>query len=970
MAIKIHPSAMVSMDLAEKSAKGSANLFESSGMKRMFGSMGQAARHADLKTAELKVDMGLGIKTAESASKIIESTTHRVKTVLASKSFAALDAMKSVAASSHDGTNAWAQAHASVHQSADSKQLRGDSSPELCGYSSLQFEDVHGGISLKGLDAVSGSAASRACMANLVASLAMQPDVLQVVLKPRARLFNDYTKSIIQGGVASSSSSYHVYNAAGLNGTGQIVAVGDSGVDDLHCAFIDSDGTKARRTISPSSLSEPNNRKIIQYIQMYPSTLYPGFDQDTNGGHGSHVCGTIAGSNQSPWSYDGHAPGAKISLVDMSDDGSSIYYDTPISVSLFEPTVNAGADIHSNSWGSYLNAYDTDTQDIDDYHVSNDNFLAVFAAGNDGDEGFFSVGTPAVSKNALAVGASWKTSIGDIVYFSSMGPTFDNRFKPDIIAPGYQISSVYADMSGPTCGSMTMSGTSMATPAVSGNGALIRQYFEDPAFWKATCRASYSKCASAFSPRGATVKAAIIHSGAQMTRYVTKSGAYEETQSVGSTPDILQGFGRMFLQNVLPLSGTTPANFDLFVDESTISSYSRVTYTVTVSGNGAPLKATLVWMDPAASALSGKQLVNDLDLKIVLPGGTSTEYGNGFAGDEFNNAEQVVISNPTVGTYDVVVTSKLLTTSQKFSVIITSIGSVGTPATSTVTSTQANFPLNCATGESQVTLFMFDQGSDGWGGSTYSLLDASSNPQLSGTLNSPNDGNIFVRETYCLTDGSYTVNLNLVGSKPEEVGLQVENCHISLSSYSTSGSFSISNNVCSFCSDTSLDLNLVGSVYGIPYGWHGDSAFVIRNTQTLDEISGTMTVGILDTQTQCIPNGNYNITFDGVPATDDFLSSGLIPFYGGYGIEEYEINFSCGSDSVRLKTFQCNLFQANCVRIMQVANVNINNGNCEVVFISGGDTDVSSAISMRSFGVTSALVSCIFATLMWALYLA
>jgi subtilisin family serine protease len=970
MAMKIHPSAMVSMDLAEKSLKNSATLGESPAMKRMFGSMGQAAKHADLKTAELKVDMGLGFKTAESAATIKERTTRRVKTVLASKTFAALDAMKSVGVSSLDGSNAWAQAHATVHQSTDSKQLRGDSSPELCGYSSLRFEDVHGGISLKGLDAVSGSAVSRACMANLVAALAMQPDVLQIVLKPRARLFNDYSKSIIQNGVSSSSSSHHVYNAAGLDGTGQIVAVGDSGVDDLHCAFIDSDGTRARRTVSDSSLSEPNNRKIIQYIQMFSDA---GFGRDTDEGHGSHVCGTVAGKNQNSWSYDGHAPGAKISLVDMSDDGESIYYRTPIGDYLFDPTVEAGANIHSNSWGSFLNAYDSDTQDIDAYHVSNDNFLAVFAAGNDGQEGFFSIANPAVSKNALAVGASWKTgSIGDIVFFSSMGPTFDNRFKPDIIAPGYLIDSVRADMSGPTCGSMTMSGTSMATPAVSGNGALIRQYFEDPNFWKATCRASYTKCASAFSPRGATVKAAIIHSGVQMTRYLSRSGAHEETQSIGSTPDILQGFGRMFLQNVLPLSGITPTNFDLFVDETSIDSSGRVTYSVTVTGDEAPLKATLVWMDPPASAISGKQLVNDLDLKIVFPGGSSTEYGNGFAGDEFNNVEQVLIQAPASGTYSVVVTSKSFSTTQKFSLIITSIGSVSTPVTSTVTPTQANFPKDCATGESQVTLFLFDQGSDGWGSSTYSLVGSNSVFERSGALLAPTDGNIFVRETFCLTDGDYNINLNLIGTNPEEVGLQVENCHLSLSSYSPSGSFSISNNACSFCSDNSLDLNLVGSSYGIPYGWHGDSSFVIRNTLTLDEISGTMTVGILDTQSQCIPNGNYNITFDGIPASDDFLNDDLVPFYGGYGIEEYEIQFSCGSDFVELKAFQCNLFRTQCDRIMQVANVNINNGNCDLVYIAGGDTEVepNSAISRHSVGLTSALVSCILATLMWALYLA
>lgn len=973
MALKIHPSAMVSMDLAEKSAsKGSEHHSETTAAaaKRLFGSMGQVAKHADLQTAELKVELGLGHKTAESASDLISSTTRRVKSVLASKSFAALDAMNSVATHRHDGTNAWAEAHASVHPSIDSKQLRGIASPEMCRYSSLTFDDVHGGFSLKGLDAVSGSTVPRACMANLVASLAMQPGVLQVVLKPRARLFNDYSKSIIQNDVASPSSTNHVYNAAGLDGTGQIVAVGDSGVDDKHCAFINSDGSSVTRTISPDSTSQPNNRKLIQYIRMYSNF---GFNQDTNGGHGSHVCGTVAGKNQGTWSYDGHAPGAKMSMVDMSDDGQSIAYRTPISTYVFEPTVKAGADIHSNSWGSFLNAYDSDCVDIDSYHVTKDKFLAVFAAGNEGDEGFYSVGTPAVAKNALAVGASWKTSIGDIVYFSGMGPTYDNRFKPDIIAPGYGIDSVDADITTNSCGSQSMSGTSMATPAVSGNAALIRQYFEDASFWAASCRNTYAKCSGgAFSPRGATVKAAVIHSGAQMSRYVSYF-SYEETQSIGSTPDIMQGFGRMSLQNVLPLSGSTPANFDLYVDESTIDTYKRVTYTVTVTGNAAPLKATLVWMDPAASAVSGKQLVNDLDIKVILPD-SSTIYGNGFAGDEFNNVEQVIVSTPVSGTYSVIVTAKSLTpsTAQKFSVVITSIGSVATPVTSTVTAAQANFPMNCPGGQSQVTFFKYDQGSNGWGASNnYNLYNTQSTLVRTGTLSESTDGNVIGRETFCLDDGTYSLSLSLLGSQTDDIGLQVENCKLSLSAYDTTASFSISSNVCSFCSDTSLDFGLVGSSYGIPYGWHGDSAYLIRNTDTLGEVSGTMTVGILDTQTQCLPNGNYNITFDGVPESDDFLSAGDVPYYGGYGIEEYEINFACGSDAVTLKTFQCNIYQQQCVRIMQVANVDISNGACTLVYISGGDTDVpNSAMSMRTFGVASAVVSGIVASMMWAFYLA
>lgn len=52
--------------------------------------------------------------------------------------------------------------------------------------------------------------------------------------------------------------------------------------------------------------------------------------------------------------------------------------------------------------------------------------------GNDGSDGYYSLGNPSVSKNGIAVGASMSTyaeDINDVAYFSSLGPTFDNRIK-------------------------------------------------------------------------------------------------------------------------------------------------------------------------------------------------------------------------------------------------------------------------------------------------------------------------------------------------------------------------------------------------------------------------------------------------------------------------------------------------------------------------------------------------------------
>ncbi len=169
-------------------------------------------------------------------------------------------------------------------------------------------------------------------------------------------------------------------------------------------------------------------RKVIQYIDYVDNT-------DEANGHGSHVSGTAAGScvgiDSTMVKHGGHAPGAKIAFFDMGK-AQSPYINYPGLNTVFQVAYNAGAKLHSNSWGSDVNYYTQRELSLDDFLVNNVDFLALFAAGNDGSEGYFSVGSPAVSKNCLTVGASMSytpANIDKIAYFSSLGPTFDGRIK-------------------------------------------------------------------------------------------------------------------------------------------------------------------------------------------------------------------------------------------------------------------------------------------------------------------------------------------------------------------------------------------------------------------------------------------------------------------------------------------------------------------------------------------------------------
>jgi subtilisin family serine protease len=83
----------------------------------------------------------------------------------------------------------------------------------------------------------------------------------------------------------------------------------------------------------------------------------------------------------------------------------------------------------------------------------------------------YSLGSISCSKNTIVVGSydGHKTST-PISYFSSSGPTRDQREKPEISAPGH---AVVAARSRSSKGTVLKSGTSMAAPAVAGIIALI-----------------------------------------------------------------------------------------------------------------------------------------------------------------------------------------------------------------------------------------------------------------------------------------------------------------------------------------------------------------------------------------------------------------------------------------------------------------------------------------------------------------
>jgi len=105
--------------------------------------------------------------------------------------------------------------------------------------------------------------------------------------------------------------------------------------------------------------------------------------------------------------------------------------------------------------------------------IAENGVIPVISAGNAGEYGLYTIGTPGSAKDAITVGAI-DQQMDYIASYSSRGPVgfgANLTIKPDIVAPGSRVESA----SGSSTGYVTMSGTSMAAPHVTGTVALMLQ---------------------------------------------------------------------------------------------------------------------------------------------------------------------------------------------------------------------------------------------------------------------------------------------------------------------------------------------------------------------------------------------------------------------------------------------------------------------------------------------------------------
>ncbi|GAA4704419.1 S8 family serine peptidase [Phytohabitans rumicis] len=237
---------------------------------------------------------------------------------------------------------------------------------------------------------------------------------------------------------------------AGYDGSGVTVAVLDTGVDATHPDLVGQIGEKV--------------------------SFVPGEDTSDVNGHGTHVASTVAGTGAaSGGTLKGVAPGADLIVGKvLGNDG---YGADSWVLAGMQWAAESGADVVSMSLGDNVPTDGTDPMSAAvDALSTKYGTLFVVAAGNDGPE---TIGTPAAAASALTVGAVDKQDA--LAYFSSTGPVFGSgAIKPDIAAPGVDINAARSQQAAEGSGMyQALSGTSMATPHVSGAAAILAQQHPD-----------------------------------------------------------------------------------------------------------------------------------------------------------------------------------------------------------------------------------------------------------------------------------------------------------------------------------------------------------------------------------------------------------------------------------------------------------------------------------------------------------
>ncbi|WP_142686247.1 S8 family serine peptidase [Chitinophaga polysaccharea] len=337
--------------------------------------------------------------------------------------------------------------------------------------------------------------------------------------------------------------------------------------------------------------------------------------------HASMMATIIAGNGNSYIRGNGIAPSSSL----VSTDYNNL---SPDNITLL------GSRIQNHSYGVGIeNYYGIEASEYDAQIYQEDTLLHIFSAGNSGDEipqsgtytgvGRFAnlTGTFKQAKNILTVGAV--NAEYEVENFSSNGPSYDGRIKPELVAGG-------------------VDGTSGAAAACTGIGTLLSQLYYQ-----------FNHTA----PSAALIKSILISSASNVGGISYKTG-------FGNINALDAG---KIIQQKQYLNGE-------------VSAGNTKKYSLNIPANTHKVKVTLAWNDPPAAINAPYALVNDLDLYVTSNNGdtirpwvlSSFPQADSLSRaalrgiDSINNVEQVTLELPAAGNYDMHVLGRKINMLQKF----------------------------------------------------------------------------------------------------------------------------------------------------------------------------------------------------------------------------------------------------------------------------------------------------------------
>ncbi|MBI4864172.1 MAG: S8 family serine peptidase [Candidatus Riflebacteria bacterium] len=331
------------------------------------------------------------------------------------------------------------------------KQGRGTGSTILEGEKCREFPLLGMTATQLPSEKVQRLAASRAVRSVLLDSGEGSSDASQAAPEPPSPVALEERGKGVTWGLAAIEAE-RTWKELGVTGQGVRVGIVDSGIDASNPMF---------------------SSRVVGWKDFISGASAPG---DVHG-HGTHIAGTIAGTATPDGVKIGVAPGASLVIARASHDNG---FTTSSAIAAMEfvadpdgdPSTDDGARVVNCSFSNFPKEDDPIfTECIE--RLSARNVFVVFSAGNNGQTGADSVGSPGVLSCSFTIGAVGSDSrrwLASSYGAAHLGNRPRGYLKPDVVGPGNDILSV---LPGPATG--RWNGTSMATPHIAGVAALMFQ---------------------------------------------------------------------------------------------------------------------------------------------------------------------------------------------------------------------------------------------------------------------------------------------------------------------------------------------------------------------------------------------------------------------------------------------------------------------------------------------------------------